>query len=67
MDVFFLLVLLAFLFIMSIGGLLYWAVMSGQFEDSDANASAILQDEDAVIALLDSQRDRAVSRLSNKS
>lgn len=47
MDVFFLLVFLAFLFVMSIGGLLYWAVMSGQFDDSDGNASVILQDDDA--------------------
>ncbi|WP_193087016.1 cbb3-type cytochrome oxidase assembly protein CcoS [Advenella sp. FME57] len=55
MDVFFLLVFLAFLFVMSIGGVLYWAVMSGQFEDSDENASVILQDEDAAIALPDSE------------
>ncbi|HLU03161.1 MAG TPA: cbb3-type cytochrome oxidase assembly protein CcoS [Advenella sp.] len=47
MDVFFLLVFLAFLFVMSIGGVLYWAVMSGQFDDSDENASVILRDEDA--------------------
>ncbi|PJX26369.1 cbb3-type cytochrome oxidase assembly protein CcoS [Advenella sp. S44] len=47
MDVFFLLVLLAFLFVMCIGGVLYWAVMSGQFEDTDQNANLILQDQDA--------------------
>lgn len=63
MDVFFLLVFLAFLFVMSIGGVLYWAVMSGQFEDSDTNASVILQDEDAVIASSDSERGGAVTRV----
>ena len=57
MDVFFLLIFLAFLFVMSIGGLLYWAVMSGQFDDSDANASVILQDDDAAFRLPDRQSD----------
>jgi len=56
MDVFFLLVFLAFLFVMSIGGVLYWAVMSGQFEDSDQNASVILQDEDAASVSSDDKR-----------
>lgn len=56
MDVFFLLVFLAFLFVMSIGGVLYWAVMSGQFEDSDQNASVILQDEDAASVPSDGKR-----------
>lgn len=46
MDVFFLLVFLAFLFVMVIGGVLYWAIMAGQFEDTDKNASIILQDRD---------------------
>lgn len=46
MDVFFLLVFLAFLFVMVIGGLLYWAIMAGQFEDTDSNATVILQDKD---------------------
>lgn len=46
MDVFFLLIFLAFLFVMAIGALLYWAVMSGQFDNSDQNASSILQDEE---------------------
>jgi cbb3-type cytochrome oxidase maturation protein len=59
MDVFFLLVFLAFLFVMSIGGVLYWAVMSGQFEDSDQNASVILQDEDAASVPSDDKRVRA--------
>jgi len=59
MDVFFLLVFLAFLFVMSIGGVLYWAVMSGQFEDSDENASVILQDEDAACVRSDGKRSRA--------
>ena len=61
MDVFFLLVFLAFLFVMSIGGVLYWAVMSGQFEDSDENAGLILQDEDAASVPFDGKRGRAVS------
>lgn len=59
MDVFFLLVFLAFLFVMSIGGVLYWAVMSGQFEDSDQNASVILQDEDAASVPSDDKRGRS--------
>ncbi|HBP30451.1 MAG: cbb3-type cytochrome oxidase assembly protein CcoS [Advenella sp.] len=63
MDVFFLLVFLAFLFVMSIGGVLYWAVMSGQFEDSDENASVILQDEDAAIALPDSEWGREATHV----
>ncbi len=46
MDVFFLLVFLAFLFVMVIGGVLYWAVMAGQFEDSDQNGRSILLDKD---------------------
>ncbi len=46
MDVFFLLVFLAFLFVMVIGGVLYWAVMAGQFEDSDKNGRSILLDKD---------------------
>ncbi|WP_025372987.1 cbb3-type cytochrome oxidase assembly protein CcoS [Advenella mimigardefordensis] len=58
MDVFFLLVFLAFLFVMSIGGLLYWAVMSGQFDDSDGNASVILQDDDAAFRGPEKKADR---------
>ena len=65
MDVFFLLVFLAFLFVMSIGGVLYWAVMSGQFEDSDTNASVILHDDDAVIGSSDSGRDGVAVRASS--
>lgn len=61
MDVFFLLVFLAFMFVMSIGGVLYWAVMSGQFEDSDQNASVILKDEDAASAPSDDKRRRSAS------
>ena len=58
MDVFFLLVFLAFLFVMSIGGLLYWAVMSGQFDDSDSNASVILQDDDAAVRVPEKEAGR---------
>jgi cbb3-type cytochrome oxidase maturation protein len=63
MDAFFLLVFLAFLFVMSIGGVLYWAVMAGQFEDSDENASVILQDEDAAIVSPDSEQARVATRV----
>ena len=46
MDAFFLLVLIAFVFVLVIGVILYWAIMSGQFDDADKNANVILQDED---------------------
>lgn len=45
MDVVFLLIFLAFLFVMVIGGSLYWAIMSGQFDNTEENASAILHDD----------------------
>ena len=63
MDVFFLMVCLALLFVMSNGGVHYWAVMSGKFEDSAENASVILQEEDAAIALHDSERGREAMRV----
>jgi len=48
MDVFFLLIFLAFVFVLLIGGVLYWAIMAGQFDNTEENASVILHDEDSL-------------------
>ncbi len=64
MDVFFLLVFLAFLFVMVIGGVLYWAVMAGQFEDSDKNGRSILLDKDVENKVSASDASPAASRPS---
>lgn len=62
MDVFFLLIFLAFVFVLLIGGVLYWAIMAGQFDNTEENASAILHDEDSPTMQAGSERQTANSK-----
>ncbi len=62
MDVFFLLIFLAFVFVLLIGGVLYWAIMAGQFDNSEENASVILHDEDSLTAQVASERKTSQSK-----
>ncbi|NOL49541.1 cbb3-type cytochrome oxidase assembly protein CcoS [Pelistega europaea] len=48
MDGFFLLIALAVVFVIFIGVALYWAIVSGQFDDIQKNARSILEDDDSV-------------------
>ena len=45
MDSLYLLIPLSIVLVLAIGGLLVWAVMSGQFENLDAEGRRILDDE----------------------
>lgn len=62
MDVFFLLIFLAFVFVLLIGGVLYWAIMAGQFDNTEENASVILHDEDSLTAQAGSERNTSQSK-----
>lgn len=46
MDVFFLLIAISVVFVIMIGGFLFWAVFAGQFDDTEKHANAILEDDD---------------------
>ena len=48
MDAFFLLIAISVVFVIFIGGVLYWAALSGQFDNIQRNASSILEDNDSV-------------------
>ncbi len=45
MDSLYLLIPLSVLLILAIGGLLVWSVMSGQFDDIEAEGRRILEDD----------------------
>jgi len=62
MDVFFLLIFLAFVFVLLIGGVLYWAIMAGQFDNTEENGSAILHDEDSQTVQAGNERQTANSK-----
>jgi len=47
MEVLYLLLPISLLFVMAIGAAFWWAVFSGQFDDTDVAAHSILQDDDA--------------------
>jgi cbb3-type cytochrome oxidase maturation protein len=58
MDSLYLLIPLSVVLVLLIGGLLAWSVMSGQFEDLDAEASRILdEDADAIAPAPDHESD----------
>jgi len=42
----FLLLPIALVFVVLIGGVFWWAIFSGQFDDSQAAGESILQDDD---------------------
>jgi len=46
MDALYLLIPLSLLFILGIGAAFWWAIFSGQFDESDAAAKSILQDDE---------------------
>lgn len=47
MDItFFSLLMVSFVFICGVSALLYWAIFTGQFDNSEANAKSILADDD---------------------
>jgi len=46
MDSLFLLIPLSIVFVLLIGGVLVWAVLSGQFENLEAEGARILEDKD---------------------
>mgnify|MGYP001371819317 CR=1 FL=1 len=47
LDSMFLLIPLSLLFVFVIAAALWWAIFSGQFEDSNKEGEAILQDDDS--------------------
>lgn len=51
MDSLYLLIPLSLVLILAIGGLLAWSVMGGQFDDLDAQARRILDDDKADASL----------------
>ena len=42
---------MAFLFVLLIGGMLWWAIFSGQFDDVKKHGESILHDDDDTTAL----------------
>lgn len=46
MESLYLLIPLSIVLVLAIGGLLVWAVMSGQFDDLDVEGRRILEDDD---------------------
>lgn len=50
MESLYLLIPLSIVLVLTIGGLLVWAVMSGQFDDLDAEGRRILEDDDSAPA-----------------
>lgn len=50
MESLYLLIPLSIVLVLAIGGLLVWAVMSGQFDDLDAEGRRILDDDDSPAA-----------------
>lgn len=50
MESLYLLIPLSIVLVLAIGGLLVWAVMSGQFDDLDAEGRRILEDDDSAPA-----------------
>ena len=46
MDSLYLLIPISLVLVLTIGGLLAWAVLSGQFENLEAEGARILDDED---------------------
>ncbi len=46
MEILYLLLPLSLAVVAMIGGVLWWAVFSGQYDDPDAAANSILQDDD---------------------
>jgi len=46
MEILYLLLPLSLAVVAMIGGVLWWAIFSGQYDDPDAAASSILQDDD---------------------
>ncbi|WP_077315893.1 cbb3-type cytochrome oxidase assembly protein CcoS [Basilea psittacipulmonis] len=44
---FFLLLLVSFLFICACGGILFWAIFSGQYDNSEKNANSVFLDDDS--------------------
>ncbi|NLY63660.1 MAG: cbb3-type cytochrome oxidase assembly protein CcoS [Alcaligenaceae bacterium] len=47
MESLFLLLSISFLFVVGIGIALFWAVFSGQFDDTEENGQSILKDNDS--------------------
>lgn len=47
MEVLFLLLPLSILFVLAIAAAFWWAIFSGQFDDSEKAARSILQDDDS--------------------
>ncbi len=50
MESLYLLIPLSIVLVLAIGGLLVWAVMSGQFDDLDAEGRRILDEDDSPAA-----------------
>jgi cbb3-type cytochrome oxidase maturation protein len=46
LEILYLLLPLSLVFIVLIGGVLWWAVFSGQYDDPDEASRAILEDDD---------------------
>ena len=46
-SVLYLLLPLSLLFVMAIGGFLWWAVFSGQYDDPESDGASILHDDDS--------------------
>ena len=46
MEVLYMLLPLSLLFVMVIGGVLWWAIFSGQYDDPDQAGRSILEDDD---------------------
>lgn len=45
-EILYLLLPLSLLFVMVIGGVLWWAIFSGQYDDPDKAGRSILEDDD---------------------
>ncbi|NEN75877.1 cbb3-type cytochrome oxidase assembly protein CcoS [Pelistega sp. NLN82] len=48
MDAFFLLIAISVVFVIFIGGFLFWSVLSGQFDNVQEHARSILEDDDSL-------------------
>ncbi len=46
-DILFLLLPISLLFVLAIGAAFWWAIFAGQFDDSEAAGTAILDDDDS--------------------
>lgn len=45
-EILYLLLPLSLLFVLAIGGFLWWAIFSGQYDDPEADGASILRDDD---------------------